>query len=295
MATEIYTSGDLFMHGYDSIATSGDLFVEGHIPTIASGNLYTYGLDNVNASGDLFVHGYDNFTVSGDLFIEGHVPTIASGNLFMEGHVPTTASGDLYIYGRDNLTASGDLFVHGLDNINTSGNLFVEGHIDSSGVPAPSLFIHGFDIITVSGDLFIHGHETISASGDLYIGGIVPEPSSVSKIARPLDWLLKTQDHNPQIVGTFDMFASSATIQVWDVTNGQNTSMALVASGCYAIGNTGRWGWSTANLPTTQRYDRHYFYQMISDFGEIFEGQLVLNIPEGARWAHPGNQSEYLV
>lgn len=260
-------------------------------------DLFISGPKLETASGNLFICGtmVTKVIVSGNLFIHGHTDMVASGDLLIEGHIPTTTSNNLFIYGYQNSIVSGDLFIHGHINYTASGNLFIDGHIDSSGIPAPSLFIHGYDTVSVSGDTFVHGYETIDTSGDLYIGGIVPEPSAVIRIARPLDWLLKTQDHNPQIIGSFDMFASSATIQVWDVTNGQNTLITLAASGCYAIGNTDRWGWSTANLPTTQGFGKHYFYQMTSNFGEIFEGQMILDIPEGAKWIHPGSQSEYLV
>ena len=117
----------------------------------------------------------------------------------------------------------------------------------------------------------------------------------VTTLGRPLDWLLKTSDHNPQIIGTFVTTVSGVNIAVWDVTNGANTAMVIPNSGCYAIGNTGRWGWSTSNLPTTQHDARQYFYVMTSDLSTTFDGQFMLDVPEGARWIHPNDMEDYIV
>lgn len=111
---------------------------------------------------------------------------------------------------------------------------------------------------------------------------------------RPIDWLLRTSDHNPQIIGTLGIAASSVNIQVWDITNGQNLQMILATSGCYAIGNTGRWGWSTSDLPTIYGHFKQYYYIMTSDLSETFDGQFIMDVPEGAKWIHPNNNDDYL-
>ena len=110
-----------------------------------------------------------------------------------------------------------------------------------------------------------------------------------------IDWMLRTSDYNPQLIGAFDTVASGVNIQIWDITDGQNLLMSLDSSGCYQIGDTGRWGWSTINLPTTQADTRQYFYLMISSESETFEGQFMLDVPEGARWIHPNSFDEYLL
>lgn len=111
---------------------------------------------------------------------------------------------------------------------------------------------------------------------------------------RPIDWLLHTSDHNPQIIGTLGTAASSVNIQIWDITDGQNIQTNLTTSGCYAIGNTGRWGWSTSNLPIPDGHSKQYYYLMISDLSETFDGQFIFDVPEGAKWIHPGNSDDYL-
>lgn len=117
----------------------------------------------------------------------------------------------------------------------------------------------------------------------------------MSTSGTPFDWLLKTSDYNPQLIGTFETAPTGVNIQVWNVTDGQNTLMTISNSGCYAIGNTERWGWSTANLPANQGYAKHYYYVMTSDLLEIFDGQFILDLPEKAKWIHPSSPDEYLL
>lgn len=204
-----------------------------------------------------------------------------SGDLFAKGHISTSGSHDLFVSGVITISGfntSSNLYTQGIDTLTTSGDLFLEGCLDSS----------------TSGDLFIGGHKTTQISGDLFIRGIINAPPDETQ-ARPLDWLLKAPDHYPQIIGTFNTIASIVTMQLWDVTNGQNTLVSVASSGCYQIGDTGRWAWSTIYLPTLQGNAKHYFYTMTSDAAETFEGQFLWDAPEGAKWIHPSNYSDYLV
>jgi len=171
----------------------------------------------------------------------------------------------LYIVSTVEHSASGDLFTHG---------------------------IYGaFDNI----DLFMSNLRPSSCIVDLFVRGVTIAPPESGELARPIDWLLRVHDHHPQIIGTFETSANVVNIQIWDVTNGQNTAVAITASGCYQIGDTGRWGWSTANLPTVYGHARQYFYIMISDATETFDGQFFLELPEKAKWIYPDDQDEYLM
>lgn len=185
----------------------------------------------------------------------------------------TNKTANLYIAGPLLAQVSGDLFIHGPLDWANSGNLFIDGYTDSSGVPAPSLFTHG--------------HIIDCGSTSLFINGIEP-------LAQPIDWLLRSSDHYPQIIGTLES-ATSVTIQLWEVTDGQNTPVTVASSDCYQIGNTGRWAWSTANLPTYTTYQRQYFYIMTANHNNTFAGHFFLELPERARWKHPRDQADYLV
>ena len=111
-----------------------------------------------------------------------------------------------------------------------------------------------------------------------------------------IDKLFRTHDYYPQIIGILDIAASGVTIQIWDVTGGDNTQVNLIDNVCYSIGTTARWGWSTFNLPHHDNRKRHYFYRMTSNIiDDIFEGQFFINIPENANWIHPSNMNEYLL
>lgn len=240
---------------------------------------------NMTNTMSLYIAGPLLSSTSGDLFIHGYANIEASGDLFVEGCIQTTASGDLYLYGWDNLAASGDLFIHGLDNINTSGNLFIEGHLDSSGVPAPSLFIHGHEIISASGDSFIHGYDIKAASGNLFIRGV--ENTDDSQI-RIIHRLTVTSDYSPQLISTFFAAPVLVNIEVWDVGDGQNTKQTIANSGCYQIGNTNKWGWSTEYLPFKSYHKKyHYYYRMTSNENEQEYGEFIITVPEGGRWSYP--------
>lgn len=186
--------------------------------------------------------------------------TIAAGFSHSLGSRSAFAtSRDLFTYGHDIFQASGDLFIHNYNDISEQCNLFTYGHNPLY------LYINGFEITP---------------------------PSSI--LAQSLDWLLKTSDYYPQIIGTFNASASGVNIQVWDITDGQNIAMSLASSGCYAIGDTGRWGWSTANLPIIYGRSRQYFYVMTSVANRTFSGQFIINMPEDAKWIYPRNQNEYI-
>lgn len=220
-------------------------------------------LGGTTYSPDLFIAGPQQITASGSLFISGPQPIISSGNLFIAGPQPVINSGNLFVGGKENITTSGDLYVCGCVTVFTNTDLFIE--VPEPGMSSINLFMRG----TV----------------------IVPPLSGI----QPLDWLVKTPDYYPQIVGIFETSASGVNIQIWDITNGQNTLMSISSSGCYAISDTGRWGWSTTYLPTTQEYAKHYFYLMTSDVGETFGGQFILDTPEEAKWIHPGDMDDYVL
>jgi hypothetical protein len=127
---------------------------------------------------------------------------------------------------------------------------------------------------------------TIPTSGDLFISGHAN--------AKPFDWFLQTSDYFPQILGSFPPSANNVTIQIWNVTDAQNIEMSLSNSDCYSIGDTGRWGWSTSGMPSSQGFSEHYFYMMTSSIGETFDGQFILDVPADATWIHPGSRVDYI-
>lgn len=135
----------------------------------------------------------------------------------------------------------------------------------------------------------------IYSNMNLYVSGSISGTAPTQLVARPIDWLLYSPDHNPQIIGTLGTVATSCNIRVWDITDGINTALDLVSSSCYAIGDTGRWGWSTANLPAALGHRKHLFYRMISDKGPSFEGQFLFDVAEHAKWMHPSDRSDYIL
>jgi hypothetical protein len=229
------------------------------------------------------------------------VTTDTSGEVTLTDPEPGQWLDELVLWGgdKDTLDKFTDNELFSLYSLAGSG-LTMDQYSEQSAPTASlnssiDLYIFNQDTLFASGDLYISGPVQFNSSADLFMNGSGVIPPPPSSLGRPLDWLLKTQDHNPQIIGTLGTVASGVNIQVWDVTDGQNSIMALVSSGCYQIGNTGRWGWSTANLPSTQGNARQYFYTMVSDVNESFDGQFILDAPEGAKWFHPRNSEEYLL
>ena len=105
---------------------------------------------------------------------------------------------------------------------------------------------------------------------------------------RDIHRLTRTSDHNPQLVGTLSSDISSVNIRVWDVVDGVNLQVAIANSGCYAIGNTNRWGWSTEHLPFASGYNSyHYYFEMVADTSETHFGEFFLMVPEHGRWSYP--------
>lgn len=289
---------DLFINGFGQLTDSCDLVVGGQNDIQISGNLFIEGMPSNSI--DLFIHGLQDDTVPGNLYIEGHVDVTGSGNLFIMGPLPETASGNLFIHGYDNSSGSMTLFTYSPppdiygsillylkvpEPSNASGNLYLHG--PEQTLASGNLFIVGPLLVSTSGNFFMHGPELASTSGNLFMRG------AIESLAESIDWLLRTHDHYPQILGTFES-ATSVNIQLWDITDGQNTLVSVTSSGCYQIGDTGRWGWSTANIPITQGNGKQYFYLMTSNASITFGGQFFLELPEGAKWIHPSDPTDYL-
>lgn len=266
-------------------------------------NEYQYNLVSLPYSGscDLYIQGYIDATSSMSLFIFAPPPDLYNTkSLYMSGPTLCTISGNLFSFGIYVASKSGSLFALGPQQITISKDLFINGlDVQSESIPlfifAPppslyntkSLYVPGFTLFNSSGNIYIEGYQFTIASCDLFIG------ETIGPLAKPLDWLLKSSDHNPQILGTLEG-ATNVNIQLWEITDGQNAQVSIMSSGCYQIGNTGRWAWSTVNLPTYTTYQRQYFYLMTANNNETFDGQFFLKLPERAKWIYPRNQSEYI-
>lgn len=131
-----------------------------------------------------------------------------------------------------------------------------------------------------------------SNHGTAKIGEIIVA-TSIIQTGRQFDWFVKTPDYFPQVVGAFSTAIVDVNIQIWDVTNGLNTIVLLTSSGCYAIGNTGQWGWSTANLSLIG--ENHYYFRMISNENTNAYGEFWITVLEDGRWSSPDNISDNII
>ena len=172
-------------------------------------------------------------------------PTAINSNfiLFIHGFAAQTDNLDLIITGNESLT----------DNLN--------------------LFVNGKDSLTNNLNLIIAGEETNDGSLNLFIKGALGEDDDNFNLS--LEQLFKNADYSPQIIGRFITSPSSVTIEVWDLMN-NNSVVSLTSNGCYEIGNTDRWGWSTINLPPLTRIANQYVFKMTANTLEVFKGEFVV-------------------
>lgn len=148
------------------------------------------------------------------------------------------------------------------------------------------------DLGILSSDLVVVAYTDVADSnhGTIKLGEASSSslPVSPDMELRTINHLTKTQDYDPQLISTFDLSPISVNIEVWDIVNGQNSPVTISNSGCYAIGDTDRWGWSTENLPFTGEHKKyHYFFTMISDGSEERFGEFFITVPERGRWSYP--------
>lgn len=111
----------------------------------------------------------------------------------------------------------------------------------------------------------------------------------------PFDKLIKSNDFNPQIIGNLGTSPATVTIEVWNVAGGANTALSLSDDTCFQIGNTGRWRWSTANLPGPVGSKRQYFFIMTANTSDTFDGNFTIDTAEDARGAHPSDPDEFIL
>jgi len=85
-------------------------------------------------------------------------------------------------------------------------------------------------------------------------------------------------DNAPQLVGNLDYVGVSGevTIKVWRLDHDGPVEVTPVGvAGCYPIGDTGRWAWSTAGLPVASNVRTMYYYEMYASSGSVFKGEFV--------------------
>jgi len=175
--------------------------------------------------------------------------------------------------------------------VSDSFDMYTVGPLAFSG--SMNLYTEGPFAFSGSMPLYTEGPFPYNDNMNLFIEGSLAEAEGTT--LRTINRFTKMSDHDPQLIGTFLLLASGVNIQVWDVVDGQNTPLALTSSGCYQVGNTERWGWSTANLPLTGKKKYHYYYRMTSTVDEIQLGEFFLTVPEGGRWSYPDSLGTHLV
>jgi hypothetical protein len=133
--------------------------------------------------------------------------------------------------------------------------------------------------VTVDPSL-LYAASGIYGTASLFMGGSgtgAPEFFTVEQ-------LIRSADFHPQLVGRFKTTpVGPVMIEVWQCTSGQIVLLPLASGTCYGIGDTGRWGWSTENLPPITRTSCQYAYRMTSADAQVFQGHFTLRSPTNSR------------
>lgn len=191
-----------------------------------------------------------------------------------------------------NLHDLGD--VHGLQ-LNQYQNTF---GLDGDQANTLTLFIGEQEIPSVTGsmdlyiqcpfnfldtlDLFIQANFT--ANLNLFISGDTDEPTD-TLVAQVINRFTKTADYNPVLIGSFDPdSAVTATVEIWDLSNGDNSIINLKDNNCFRISDTGRFGWSFENMPESHILDGNFVFRMTANNGQVFIEEFVLTTVERGRW-----------
>jgi len=96
----------------------------------------------------------------------------------------------------------------------------------------------------------------------------------------------------PAIVGNL-LTGRTANIEVWQ----SGALVSVVSSVCSEVGGTGRYSWSTGNIPTLSASREQFHWRMSDDSGNTDEGDFILVSNENRDSGMPSlsNPSSYIV
>lgn len=81
-------------------------------------------------------------------------------------------------------------------------------------------------------------------------------------------------NNSPAVVATLTT-GKTVTIEVWKVSNGTSTVVNLTSNSCGEIGNTGKYAFDTANIPTLPSSPTQYHFRMNDGVGATVEGDFI--------------------
>lgn len=148
-----------------------------------------------------------------------------------------------------------------------------------------------FGILTTSVDLIIPlsinvtpkpavNNSPLFIKGPVVINANTPVFLQASVTSDDFDWTFEdfvgVDGFVPNIIGNLEGATGPVTIQVWENTSSGVVLLSLVSDVCTQIGSTGRWGWSTSNLPTTSNKVPSYVFTMTPTTGAAIFGEFRL-------------------
>lgn len=270
--------------------TTISLGADSEFDSVDNSHPYSLYLDSFTPSGIVIVyrdtidsnHGSAKFgSISGTTITFGAESEFLSVDGTQVNRVATLDSSSFVVMYRDGSDSS-----HGTTKIGVVSGTdisFTDEYefLSSGGASNLSLIsLNSQKIVVAYTDASDSNHGTVKV-GLIGKSSSSPSPSVDGQELRIINHLTKTSDYDPQLISSFSTPPIGVNIEVWDIVDGQNAAMTITSSGCYAIGDTGRWGWSTANLPfTDERQQYHYYFRMTSDTSEEQYGEFFITVPE---------------
>ena len=96
----------------------------------------------------------------------------------------------------------------------------------------------------------------------------------------------------PVIIGNL-LSGYTANIEIWR----SGVVVPITTSGCLEVGSTGRYSWSTGNIPTLSASREQFHWRMSDSYGNTDEGDFILISHENYDGGMPSlnNKSSYIV
>ncbi len=99
-----------------------------------------------------------------------------------------------------------------------------------------------------------------------------------------------SSDEPISIIGDFDT-GITVTIELWV----DGVLQTIISNICNEVDATGKYTWSTANIPVLREGNVQYHWRMSSNLGDTVEGDFLLKNAENTDGGHPRDRGSYIL
>ena len=97
-------------------------------------------------------------------------------------------------------------------------------------------------------------------------------------------------DEPISIIGDFDT-GRTVTIELWV----DGIVQVITSNVCDEVNGTGKYTWSTINIPVLDHGKVQYHWRMSDDLDNVVEGDFLLKAIENEDGGHPRDRSQYIL